>query len=92
MSCEDLLGGGHDVAAGVAELLFAEVNLALENLPAQRVHALTLLVHHIVVFEEVFADREVLRLDLLLRTLDGARHHAVLDRDVLFHPEPLHQT
>ena len=67
------------------------MNLALENLAAQRVDALTLLVHHVVVFEQVFADGEVLRFDLLLRALDGARHHAVLDRHVLFHAEPLHQ-
>ena len=31
------------------------------------------------------------RFDLLLRALDGAGHHAVLDRHALFHPEPLHQ-
>ena len=67
------------------------MDLALENLAAQRVDALTLLVHHVVVFEEMFADGEVLRFDLLLRALDGARDHAVLDRHVLFHAEPLHQ-
>ena len=57
---------------GVDDLVFVEVNLALENLAAQRVDALTLLVHHVVVFEQVLADGEVLRLDLLLRALDGA--------------------
>ena len=49
-----------------------EPDLALENLPAQRVDVLALLVHHVVVLEQVFADREVLRFDLLLRALDGA--------------------
>ena len=67
------------------------MDLAFEDLAAQRVDALTLLVHHVVVLEEVLADGEVLRLDLLLRALDGARHHAVLDRHAFFHAEPLHQ-
>ena len=88
---EDVLGKRHQVGARVDDLLLGEVDLALENLAAQRVDALTLLVHHVVVFEEVFADGEVLRLDLLLRTLDGARHHAVLDGNAFFHAEPLHQ-
>ena len=39
----------------------------------------------------MLADGEVLRLDLLLRALDGVGHHLVLDRDALFHAEPLHQ-
>ena len=69
----------------------SELNLALENLAAQRVDALALLVHHVVVLEQVLADGEVLRLDLLLRALDGARHHAVLDRHAFFHAELLHQ-
>ena len=65
--------------------------LPFENLAAQRVDVLALLVHHVVVLEEVLADREVLRLDLLLRALDGPRHHAVLDRHAFFHAELLHQ-
>ena len=67
------------------------MDLALEHFAAQRVDALTLLVHHVVVFEQVLADGEVLRFDLLLGALDGARHHAVLDRHAFFHAEPLHQ-
>ncbi|MNC85809.1 hypothetical protein D3C83_14230 [compost metagenome] len=39
----------------------------------------------------MLADAEVLRLDLLLRALDGAAHHAVLDGDAFFHPQLLHQ-
>ena len=64
---------------------------SFEDLSAQRVDVLALLVHHIVVFEQVFADGEVLRLDLLLCALDRAAHHAVLDRHALFHAEFLHQ-
>ena len=67
------------------------MDLAFEDFAAQRVDALTLLVHHVVVFEQVLADGEVLRFDLLLRALDGARHHPMLDRHALFHAEPLHQ-
>ena len=63
----------------------------VEDLPSQRVDALPLLVHDVVVLEQVFADREVLRLHLLLRPLDRARHHLVLDRHALFHPQALHQ-
>ncbi len=69
---EDVFGQRQHVGVGVDDLVFGEVDLALENLAAQRVDALTLLVHHVVVFEQVLADGEVLRLDLLLRPLDGA--------------------
>ena len=75
----------------MSTILVLEVDLALEDLAAQRVDALTLLVHHVVVLEQVLADGEVLRLDLLLRPLDRAGHHPVLDRDAFFHAEPLHQ-
>ena len=65
--------------------------LTLEQLAAQRVDALALLVHHVVVLEQVLADVEVLRLDLLLRALDRVGDHLVLDRHAFFHPEALHQ-
>src|SRR5580658_7345688 len=44
---------------------------ALEQPPAQSVHGLALLVHHIVVLEQVLARLEVLPLYGLLRTLDA---------------------
>ena len=59
--------------------------LPLEDHAAHVVDGRALLVHHVVVLEEVLADGEVLRLDLLLRPLDGAGHHAVLDGDALLH-------
>src|SRR5436190_6204925 len=93
---EDLLRERHQIFASPQRLLVAffvlQADFAFENLPAQRVDVLALLVHHVVVLEKMFADREVLRLDLLLRTLDGACHHAVLDRDAFLHAELLHQT
>ena len=57
----------------------------------RRVDDLALLVEDVVVLEEVLADVEVVRLDLLLRVADGARDEAVLDRHALLHAEPLHQ-
>ena len=65
--------------------------LALEHHAAHVVDRRALLVHHVVVLEQVLADAEVLRLDLALRALDRARHHAVLDRDALLHAQPQHQ-
>ncbi len=88
---EQFLGRCHHVAAAVGDLVLGDVDLALEDLAAQRVDALTLLVHHVVVLEQVFADREVLAFDLLLGALDGAGDHSVLDRDALFHSQTLHQ-
>jgi hypothetical protein len=41
---------------------------------------LALLVHDVVVLEEVLPDLEVVRLDALLGRLDRARHEPVLDR------------
>src|SRR5947209_6799 len=78
-----------DVVGGVEDVLlpFALV----EDGTAQRVDRLTLLVHHVVVFEEVLARFEVAPFDLLLGALDGAGDHAVLDRHALFHAEALHQ-
>ena len=43
---------------------------AFEKLPAQAVDGLALLVHHVVVFEDVFAVAEVLAFNALLRAFD----------------------
>ena len=88
---EELLGRGHHVAAAVGDVLLRDVDVPLQDFAAQRVDALTLLVHHVVVLEQVLADREVLAFHLPLRPLDGPRHHAMLDGDALFHAQPLHQ-
>src|SRR5882724_1729717 len=66
--------------------------LAGEETAAARVDDLALLVHDVVVFEQVLADVEVVRLDLRLRVRDRAGDQAVLDRHAVFHAEPLHQT
>ena len=88
---EEVFGQRHQIVARVDDLVLVNVNFALEDFPAQRVDVLALLVHHIVVLEEMFADREVLRLDLLLRSLDRAGDHPVLDRHPFFHAELLHE-
>ena len=49
-----------------------------------------LLVHHLVVLEDVLADLEVLLLDLGLRALDGLGDHLRLDRHVVGQVEPGH--
>ncbi len=49
-----------------------------------------LLVHDLVVLEDVLADLHVLLLDLGLRAADGAADHLVLDRHVVGHLEPGH--
>src|SRR5204863_8671707 len=64
--------------------------LALEDLSAHSVDDLALLVHHVVVLEQVLADLEVVRLDALLRGGDRPRHQLVLDRLALLHAESLH--
>ena len=65
--------------------------LALEDHAAHVVDGRALLVHHVVVLEQVLADGEVLRLHLPLRALDRLRDHAVLDGHALFHAELQHE-
>src|SRR5262249_37535371 len=74
-------------------VLFAQLWLVapLENLTAQRIDRLALLVHHVVVLEQILADVEVVALDAFLRVLDGAIDQRVLDRDILCLPELLRQ-
>ncbi len=45
---------------------------SFENLLAVAVDSLALVVHHLVVLEQVLADVEVALLDLLLRSFDSA--------------------
>ncbi len=63
----------------------------LEDLPAQGVDRLALVVHHVVVLEQVLPRVEVHRLDLGLGVLDRLVDHRRLDRHVLFHAQALHQ-
>jgi len=80
--------GGDQVlrdALGQLEHVALQIAARQEVAPA-RVDHLALLVEHVVVLEEVLANVEVVRLDLLLRVADGARDEAVLDRYALSIP------
>ena len=61
------------------------------ELVAETVDGLALLVHDVVVFEDVLAGLEVLGLDGFLRRLDAAGDHAGFDGDTLFHAEGLEE-
>ena len=81
-------------AEDVAHVILKDQFLLVEpfqQLPAQAVNRLALLVHHVVVFEQVFAGLEVLPFDGLLRCLDAPRDHLRLDGHALFHAQPLQQ-
>ncbi len=60
---------------------------AFEDLLAIAVDLVALLVHDLVVFEQVLAAVEVPFLDLLLGGLDAARDHAALDGLAFLHAE-----
>ena len=62
---------------------------AFEQLVAEAINGFALLVHDVVVLEEVLAGFEVLRFDLLLCLFDAAGDHLRLDGDALFHTEAL---
>ena len=66
--------------------------IALEHPRTDAVHDGALLVHHIIVFERAFADREMLLLDAALGGFDGAVEPLVLHHLALFHAEPFHDT
>ena len=65
--------------------------VSLDQAAAHSVHRLALLVHHVVVFQDVFAGGEVLRFHGLLRGRDALGDHLALDRHVFFHAEAQHQ-
>src|SRR6185312_2965148 len=79
---EDVLDEPHEVVAAL---------VAIEDVAAQLVDRLALLVHHVVVLEKVLADLEVPPLDLGLGALDGLGDHAMLDGLALFHAELAHE-
>ena len=64
--------------------------VAAQNHPPAFVDDLPLLVQHIVVVEQLFANFEVMRLHFLLRVLDRAGDHAGLDRHAFLHAELQH--
>ena len=83
-----------DAAEDAADVVF-EDELALlhafKQLAAQAVDGFALLVHDVVVLEQMFARLEVLRLDGFLRALDALGDHLGLDGHALFHAQALQQ-
>ena len=55
------------------------------------INHLALLVHDVVIFQQLFPDFEMMGFDLLLGVGDGPGDHAMLDRDTFFHAEFEHQ-
>ena len=62
-----------------------------KQLMAETVNRLALLVHHVVVFEQMLAGLEVLRFDCFLCFLDSASDQTRFDWDAFFHPQLLEQ-
>ena len=84
----------HHIAENAGDVIFEDEFLllhALEQLAAQAVHGLALLVHDVVVLEQMFAGLEVLGFDRLLRGVDAARDQPRFDGNALFHAQPLQQ-
>ena len=64
---------------------------AVEQLVTRAVDRLALLVHHVVILEQVLTRFEVLRFNCFLRGLDAAADHLRLDGDAFFHAQALQQ-
>src|SRR5258708_1557694 len=64
--------------------------LRFEDGIPQLIDFATLIVCYVVVFQQLLADIEVVRLDLALRALDRSGDQTVLDRLALGHPQALH--
>ena len=84
---EDAGEDGGDVVFG-DELLLVD---AFHELAAEAVDGLALLVHDVVVLEDVFAGLEVLGLDCFLCAFDALGDHAGFDGDAFFHAERLEE-
>ena len=65
--------------------------LAFEQRAAHSVNRLALLVHDVVIFEQVFAGFEMLNFDGFLRSHDAPGDELRLDRHILFHAQAEHQ-
>ena len=83
--------GNQPVNGDVDELLhqiFGRV--AFQHIAASVVDDLTLLIHHIVVLQQMLTHLEIARFDLLLCPFDRAGDHTVLDHLTLFSAELVH--
>ena len=76
--------------AGFTQQVLALVRL-FHQLAAQTINRLTLLVHHVVVLEQVLARFEVAAFHRFLRRFNALRNHPRFDRHAVLHAEALHQ-
>ena len=56
------------------------------------INEVTLLIHHIIIFDESLTDTEVILLHFLLRTLDTVGDHAVLNHLAFLEAHSVHHT
>ena len=69
--------------------------LAVQNTQTLCINDLTLLIHDLVIFQQVLSDTKVVILDLFLCTFDGVGKHLMFDLLAFFHAkriEDTHQT
>ena len=85
---EDVGEDGGEIVVG-DELLLV---YTFHQLPSQTIDGFALLVHDVVVFEDVFAGLEVLAFDGFLCALDTLGHHAAFDGDAFLHAEALEES
>ena len=87
---------GHILAHQIAETAFPQRGdltvqiLRIQNVVALLIDHLALIVRHIVVFQQLFANVEVARLHLALSALDAAGHNARLNRFTFRHLQAIH--
>ena len=83
----------HQLICNLFRLLQHELFLirAFENCAARGINRFALLVHHVVVFEQMFSRFEVLCFDGLLRVLDSLADQPRFDRNAFRHAQPVHQ-
>ena len=84
----------HHIAENAGDVVFEDEFFllhALEQLAAQAVDRLALLVHDVVILEQMFAGLEVLGFDGLLRGGDAAGDQPRFDGNAFFHAQTLQQ-
>ena len=81
----------HQDVVGQIQDVFSLVG-ALEQIAADGIDRFPLLVHDIVVFQQVFADLEVAGFHLFLGSFDLARDQLALDGNAFLHPQRLHDS
>src|SRR5208283_313255 len=64
----------------------------LQYLQPERVYFLPLLVHYIIIFQQVLSDVKIVSFHSFLRILYGPGYHLVLNGNVLLHFQEIHQT